>query len=45
MKQLDFYLLPPNNALLQTPQTLAVGCAALRQRSIYGVRRSRTLGR
>lgn len=35
----------PNNALLPTPHTLAVGCAVLRQRGVCGVRRSRTLGR
>jgi len=37
--------LPPNNALLQSPHTLAVCCAVLRQRSVYGVQRSRTRGR
>jgi len=36
---------PPNKPLLQTPLTLEVGCAVLRQRSLNGVRLSRTAGR
>ena len=32
---------PPNKTLLQSPHTLVVGCDVLRQRSLYGVRRSR----
>jgi hypothetical protein len=35
----------PNSALLQTPHTLKVRCPVLRQGSVYGVRRSRTLVR
>jgi len=34
-------LMPPNKQLLQTPHTVVVCCAALRQRSVYRVRRSR----